>query len=51
MTTRPIETATERDQLLAQLTQRERRIVNDVMHDYPALTARKAIEMLRFAGL
>jgi hypothetical protein len=51
MTTRPTETATEREKLLAQLTPRERRIVDDVMRNYPTLTARKAIEMLRFAGL
>jgi hypothetical protein len=46
----PAETDAERE-LLSQLTPRERRIVDDVMRDYPALTASKAIEMLRAAGM
>jgi hypothetical protein len=39
MTTHPTETQTERERLLRQLTPRERRIVDDVMRDYPDLTA------------
>jgi hypothetical protein len=51
MTTHPTETASEREKLLAQLTPRELRIVLDVLRNYPTLSTRKAIEMLRFAGL
>jgi hypothetical protein len=51
MDTTPTETNAERERLLSQLAPRERRIVEDVMRDYPALTARKTIEMLRAAGM
>jgi hypothetical protein len=36
--------------LLAELTPRERRLVQEVMDDYPALTLAKTIAMLKAAG-
>ena len=45
------ETPEERERLLAELTPREREIVESILADYPTLTARECIEHCRAMGM
>jgi FixJ family two-component response regulator len=47
----PSETPEERQRLLAELTSREREIVESILADHPALMAAECIEHCRAFGL